>query len=280
MIAAIVFAMAMMLMASAAFAGFIERHESVRMLALSFLLLIGMMLVADGFGMHIPRRLRLCRHGLLSSGGNAEPSGCTPEHQPKEKGERGRPCGDQRPMTTMQPISQQPPISRHNLPERIIEWIIFGSRWLLAPIYLGLSVGLVVLVIKFGQHAVELLSHVTTADVDATTVGILALIDLALMGSLVLMVMFAGYENFVSKLDLVGHKDKPSWMGHVDFSDLKLKLMASIVAISAIHVLGSFMNIERLSDRSLAWSVGIHMAFVVSGVLLAIMDRLTGKTHP
>jgi uncharacterized protein (TIGR00645 family) len=183
-------------------------------------------------------------------------------------------------MTTMQPISRQLPMSRHNLPERIIEWVIFSSRWLLAPIYLGLAFGLVVLVIKFAQHAVELLSHVITTDGDSTTVGILALIDLALMGSLVLMVMFAGYENFVSKLDHVGHKDKPSWMGHVDFSDLKLKLMASIVAISAIHVLGSFMNIDRLSDRSLAWSVGIHMAFVVSGVLLAIMDRLAGKTHP
>ncbi len=182
-------------------------------------------------------------------------------------------------MTTMQPISRQTPPSRHNLPERIVEWVIFSSRWLLAPIYLGLASGLIVLVIKFAQHVVELLSHVITTNGDSTTVGILALIDLALMASLVLMVMFAGYENFVSKLDLVGHKDKPSWMGHVDFSDLKLKLMASIVAISAIHVLGSFMNIDRLSDRTLAWSVGIHMAFVVSGVLLAIMDRLTAKTH-
>jgi uncharacterized protein (TIGR00645 family) len=93
------------------------------------------------------------------------------------------------------------------------------------------------------------------------------------------MVMFAGYENFVSKLELVGHKDKPSWMGHVDFSDLKLKLMASIVAISAIQVLENFMNVAHLSDRELAWSVGIHMAFVASGVLLAVMDRLSGKVH-
>lgn len=108
--------------------------------------------------------------------------------------------------------------------------------------------------------------------------GILALVDLALMGSLVVMVMFAGYENFVSKLDLAGHKDKPGWMGHVGFGDLKLKLMASIVAISAIHVLESFMNVEHLSDRELGWSVGIHMAFVVSGLLLAVMDRLTDKT--
>jgi uncharacterized protein (TIGR00645 family) len=99
------------------------------------------------------------------------------------------------------------------------------------------------------------------------------------MGSLVLMVMFAGYENFVSKLDLAGHKDKPAWMGHVGFGDLKLKLMASIVAISAIQVLESFMNVDRLSDRALAWTVGIHMAFVLSAVLLAVMDRLGAKSH-
>jgi uncharacterized protein (TIGR00645 family) len=154
--------------------------------------------------------------------------------------------------------------------------MIFSSRWLLAPVYLGLAAGLVVLLIKFGQHAVELLAHALTTDGDATIIGILALIDLALMGSLVLMVMFASYENFVSKLDLANRKDKPSWMGHVGFGDLKLKLMASIVAISAIQVLENFMNIQRIGDRELAWSVGIHMTFVVSGVLLAVMDRLAG----
>jgi uncharacterized protein (TIGR00645 family) len=172
--------------------------------------------------------------------------------------------------------SRPPP---HPLPERIVEHVIFGSRWLLAPIYLGLIGGLVVLLIKFAQLTIALVAHVITADGDSTIVEVLGLIDLALMGSLVLMVMFAGYENFVSKFDLGDHQDRPSWMGHVDFSDLKLKLMASIVAISAIHVLESFMNIEHLTDRELAWSVGIHMAFVVSGVLLAVMDRLAGKTQ-
>ncbi|HBK06269.1 MAG TPA: TIGR00645 family protein [Acetobacteraceae bacterium] len=167
----------------------------------------------------------------------------------------------------------------HTFVERIIERTIFASRWFLAPIYIGLAAGLVVLLIKFVQHAIELSTHVLTTGGDATIIGILSLVDIALMGSLVVMVMFAGYENFVSKLDLAGSDDKPSWMGHVDFGDLKLKLMASIVAISAIHVLESFMNISHLSDRELGWSVGIHMAFVVSGVLLAVMDRLTGKSH-
>lgn len=176
----------------------------------------------------------------------------------------------------MRPIQSHSP---HPLAERLIEQVLFTSRWLLVPIYVGLAAGLVVLLVKFVQRAAELLSHVLTTDGDNTIVGILALVDLALMGSLVVMVMFAGYENFVSRLDLAGHKDKPGWMGHVGFSDLKLKLMASIVAISAIHVLESFMNVGHLSDRELAWGVGIHLAFVVSGVLLAVMDRLTEKTH-
>ena len=167
----------------------------------------------------------------------------------------------------------------HKFAERKIEQVIFASRWLLAPIYVGLIAALFVVLIKFVQRSVDLVGNVLTASGDDTIVGVLGLIDLALIGSLVLMVMFAGYENFVSKLDLASHLDKPSWMGQVDFSDLKLKLMASIVAISAIHVLGSFMNVEHLSDRELAWSVGIHMSFVFSGLLLAVMDRLTGKTH-
>ena len=163
--------------------------------------------------------------------------------------------------------------------ERGIEAVLFGSRWLLAPIYLGLAGGLVVLLVKFVQDLVELIMHVPTATGDQTIVGVLTLVDLSLMGSLVLMVMFAGYENFVSKFDDVEHSDKPSWMGHVDFADLKLKLMGSIVAISAIKLLESFMNASHLTDRELGWSVGIHMAFVVSGVLLAVMDRLPAKGH-
>lgn len=176
-------------------------------------------------------------------------------------------------------MSQVEPHEPHPLLERIVERTIFTSRWLLAPIYIGLAGGLVALLVKFVQRTIALLTHVLTTNGDDTIIGILALVDLALMGSLVVMVMFAGYENFVSKLDLAGHPDKPSWMGHVDFSDLKLKLMASIVAISAIHVLESFMNIDHLSDRELGWSVGIHMAFVVSGLLLGLMDRLSGKSH-
>jgi uncharacterized protein (TIGR00645 family) len=171
----------------------------------------------------------------------------------------------------------QKPRPPHRAVERAIEQIIFSSRWLLAPIYVGLAVGLLLLLVKFGQRSYELARNAFSASGDDTIVGVLGLVDLSLSGSMIVMVMFAGYENFVSKLDLDGHLDRPSWMGHVEFSDLKLKLMASIVAISAIHVLGSFMNVQHLTDRELAWSVGIHMSFVVSGLLLALMDLVTKK---
>lgn len=165
----------------------------------------------------------------------------------------------------------------HNLVERAIERLIFASRWLLAPIYAGLSVGLLVLLIKFAQHTVELVSRVLSVSVAETIVGVLELIDLALMGSLLLIVIFAGYDNFVTKLDAAGIMDKPSWMGQVDFTDLKLKLMGSIVAISAIRLLECLMNLGDRTDRDLAWSVGIHLSLVVSGVLLAVMGRFGRK---
>jgi uncharacterized protein (TIGR00645 family) len=157
------------------------------------------------------------------------------------------------------------------------ETALFASRWFMAPFYAGLAVALVVLMFTFGKEVIEETFKLGHLDETAVTVWVLSLIDMSLAANLTVMVMFAGYENFVSKLDLAGHKDRPGWMGRVGFGDLKLKLMASIVAISAIHVLESFMNVERLSDRELGWSVGIHMAFVVSGLLLALMDRLTVK---
>ena len=154
---------------------------------------------------------------------------------------------------------------------------IFGSRWLLAPFYLGLSVSLCVLLVKFVQQAVELLIHSISTDGSEIILGILSLIDLSLMANLLLMVIFAGYESFVSRLDVDGQQDRLGWMGQIGFGDLKLKLMASIVAISAIHLLEAFMNADHLTDRKLAWLVGIHMAFVTSGVLLAVMDRTAGR---
>jgi uncharacterized protein (TIGR00645 family) len=161
--------------------------------------------------------------------------------------------------------------------ERGFERAIFMSRWLLAPFYLGLSLALVVLLYDFVVRMVYLVQQAQTGPHDVIIIGILALIDLSLMGNLVLMVMFAGYESFVSKLHIDDHTERLDWMGQIGFGDLKLKLMTSIVAISAIRLLETFMDIENLDNRQLAWTVGIHVTFVVSGLILALMERLMHK---
>ena len=161
--------------------------------------------------------------------------------------------------------------------EETIEWIIFQSRWILAPLYLGLVAVLLLLGFKFLQELVSYIPTIVSSSGNDTILAVLSLIDLILVGNLVLMVMFAGYENFVSKIETNGHPDRPSWMGAVDMSGLKFRLIASIVAISAIQLLKSFMHVENLTDRQLAWQVGIHGVFVVSGLLLALSDRLKQK---
>ena len=159
--------------------------------------------------------------------------------------------------------------------ELAFERVLFASRWLLAPFYLGLVVSLAVLLCRFTLSTVELVLHGLQGGEDHLIVAVLGLIDLSLVANLVLMVMFAGYENFVGRLHLRDDPDRPEWMGHVGFSELKLKLMASIVAISAIHLLEDFMNVPSLTDRDLYWRAGLHGVFVVSGLLLAWMDRVS-----
>jgi uncharacterized protein (TIGR00645 family) len=161
--------------------------------------------------------------------------------------------------------------------QRVFERVIFSSRWLLAPFYFGLAASLVALLIKFAQETFHLLAHAVSATGNEITIGILSLIDLSLVANLLLMVIFAGYESFVSRLDIASHHERLEWMGQIGFSDLKLKLMASIVAISAIRVLEGFMTAEQTTNRELGWLVGIHLTFVVSAVLLAVMDRLSDR---
>jgi uncharacterized protein (TIGR00645 family) len=165
--------------------------------------------------------------------------------------------------------------------ERLLEKTLFASRWVMAPFYLGLAVALILLLVKFMQELFHTIPIVFTMTESQLVLSILALIDLSLAGNLLLLVIFSGYENFVSKIDTGDHKDRPGWMGKIDYSGMKLKLVASIVAISAIQLLRAFMNIEQMTHAELAWLVGIHMTFVVSGVLLALMDRLTenGSGH-
>jgi uncharacterized protein (TIGR00645 family) len=161
--------------------------------------------------------------------------------------------------------------------EHLLESVIFNSRWLMAPFYLGLLVTLVVLMFKFVAMLVEVVLHAWLATESDIVLGVLSLIDLSLTGNLILITVFSGYENFVSRIDAGSHPDWPEWMAKINFSGLKQKLLASIVAISAIQVLKAFMNIDTsLSNNKLAWLVGIHVVFVTSTVLLAWSDRISG----
>jgi uncharacterized protein (TIGR00645 family) len=157
-----------------------------------------------------------------------------------------------------------------------LEAMVFASRWLLAPFYLGLAFSLVVLLIKFAGELLHIVMHAFTSTESEVILGVLALIDLTLTGSLLIIVILSGYENFVSRIDHSGHKDWPEWMGKIDFGALKLKLLSSIVAISAIQLLKQFMSIKEVSDRDLTWLIIIHVVFVTSSVLLALSDRIAG----
>ena len=163
--------------------------------------------------------------------------------------------------------------------EHALERLIFASRWIMAPFYLGLVVALAMLLVKFSQELLHVAPGVFTMSENAVILAVLTLIDLSLAGNLLLMVIFAGYENFVSKIDTGDSEDRPDWMGKVDFSGLKLKLIASIVAISGIQLLRTFMNVEQTSKDSLMWMLAIHITFVISGLLLALMDLLVEKAH-
>lgn len=147
----------------------------------------------------------------------------------------------------------------------------------MAPMYLGLALGLVLLLISFMQELIHLFSALPGISQNDVVLGILSLIDLSLAANLLLIVIFSGYENFVSKMDTDNHKDNPEWKGSVDFSTLKLKLIASIVAISGIHLLKIFMDIGKTPEPHIKWMIIIHVVFVVSGVLLALMDMVAAR---
>lgn len=161
--------------------------------------------------------------------------------------------------------------------EHAMETGLFAARWLLAPFYVGLALALVVLLLKFVVEVAHLAAHALTSSESDVILGALGLVDLTLTGSLLIIVIFSGYENFVSKIDHSGHKDWPEWMGTIDFTGLKLKLLSSIVAISAIQLLKKFMSTSaNMNERELFWLVVIHVVFVISSVLLALSDKIAG----
>jgi uncharacterized protein (TIGR00645 family) len=163
--------------------------------------------------------------------------------------------------------------------EQIIERLLYASRWLLAPIYLGLSLTLIALAFRFFQEIYHLFSHILEISESDMVLVVLALIDLSLVASLVVMVMFSGYENFVSRIDVREGDDQLDWLGKLDSGTLKLKVAASIVAISSIHLLQEFVNIPQVPNDKLMWYVIIHLTFVVSALLMGFLDRIAFASH-
>ena len=167
--------------------------------------------------------------------------------------------------------------------EEVTEKALFASRWILAPIFLGLSLALIALGFKFFQQAWHIFGDLVDMSESNLVLTVLAMIDIVLVGSLIIMVMFSGYENFVSTIDSKG-TDSLSWLGKLDAGTLKLKVAASIVAISSIHLLRIFMQIgtkaeETYSNQQIMWYVIVHMTFVVSAVLLGVLDKMSFAKH-
>jgi len=163
--------------------------------------------------------------------------------------------------------------------ERNLERLLFACRWLLAPMYIGLSLALVALALKFFQEAFHSLAHIFSLAETDLVLTVLSLIDLVLVGSLLVMVMLSGYENFVSKIDPGSAQESLAWLGKLDSGTLKLKVAASIVAISSIHLLRVFMDVEDTPNEKIVWYVVLHLTFVVSAVLLGVLDRLAFASH-
>ncbi len=163
--------------------------------------------------------------------------------------------------------------------ERFLENAMYASRWLLAPVYFGLSLGLIALTIKFFQEIFHILPHIFSVSESDMILTLLSLVDMTLVGGLLVMVMFSGYENFVSQPDINEGKEKLSWLGKMDATSLKNKVAASIVAISSIHLLRVFMDAKNVPDNKLMWYVIIHLTFVLSAFVMGYLDRLTKVKH-
>jgi uncharacterized protein (TIGR00645 family) len=163
------------------------------------------------------------------------------------------------------------------LMERLIERLIYRSRWVLAPIYLGLSLAVIALTIKFFQELLHLLLDIWVLEEAEMILIVLSLVDLSMVGGLLIMVMMSGYENFVSRLDVEEGEEKLGWLGTMDSSSLKAKIAASIVAISSIHLLKMFMEVQNVADEKLKWYVIIHLTFVVSAFLMGYLDTKIKK---
>ncbi|KUY91151.1 MULTISPECIES: TIGR00645 family protein [unclassified Burkholderia] len=165
-------------------------------------------------------------------------------------------------------------------PLRPLPALIFMSRWLQVPLYLGLIVAQAIYVFLFLKEVWHLLSHATSLDEISVMLAVLGLIDVVMISNLLIMVIVGGYETFVSRLGIEGHPDEPEWLDHVNAGVLKVKLSTALISISSIHLLKTFINPDQHTTHAIMWQVIIHVSFLVSALVMAWVDRLTTHTHP
>ena len=174
----------------------------------------------------------------------------------------------------------RPDSARQRRPLRPLPALIFMSRWLQVPLYLGLIVAQGVYVVLFLKEVWHLVSASMTLDETNIMLVVLGLIDVVMISNLLIMVIIGGYETFVSRLGLEGHPDEPEWLDHVNAGVLKVKLSMALISISSIHLLKTFINPDQHTEHAIMWQVLIHIAFLMSALVMAWIDRLTTHTHP
>jgi len=177
-------------------------------------------------------------------------------------------------MTTQTPVQV---IERRG---KVLSTVLFGSRWLQVPLYLGLIVAQCVYVVHFMVELEHLVMGTLTMTEESIMLIVLGLIDVVMISNLLIMVIVGGYETFVSRLNLEGHPDEPEWLSHVNANVLKVKLATAIIGISSIHLLKSFINAPNMEEKTLLWQTIIHTAFIISAISIAYIDRLMSPPHP
>lgn len=161
--------------------------------------------------------------------------------------------------------------------EHVFETVVFASRWIQAPLYGGLIVAELLYAYKFLIELWEMVRHIHQHSETVFMLGVLGLVDVTMVANLLTMVVIGGYATFVSKLDLEGHPDRPEWLTHIDPGTIKIKLAASLIGISSIHLLKSFVDIENEDPEHVKWKIFIHMTFLGSAILLAWTDNIMQK---
>lgn len=170
---------------------------------------------------------------------------------------------------------------KKNKTEEFLAVTIFASRWLQAPLYLGLIVAQCVYVYKFIKGLITLLGDITTLDENGIMLIVLGLIDVVMISNLMIMVIIGGYETFVSRLQVEDHPDTPEWLSHVNANTMKIKLALALIGISSVHLLKSFIDVTHISDREMMWQVVVHLTFLISALLMAYTSKVTQNiVHP